>query len=79
MSKLPVALVTWRDRGQPVFVPLALALPGIRRMFVLDPKFVVVSDNEVAKEILLTQATSFSRSFIRDFGVCHGHGLILEW
>ena len=70
MSKLPVAAGDIREiAGQPVFVPLYKLFLAYGEMFVLaigPKKFVVVSDNEVAKEILLTQATSFSKGLLSE-------------
>jgi hypothetical protein len=51
IGKMPTAMGDIREiAGQPVFV-LAIG----------PKKFVVVSDNEVAKEMLLTKANSFSK------------------
>ena len=81
MSKMPVASGDIREiAGQPVFVPLYKLFLAYGEMFVLaigPKKFVVVSDNAVAKEVLLTQAKSFSKgllSEILDFVM--GQGLI---
>lgn len=81
MSKMPVASGDIREiAGQPVFVPLYKLFLAYGEMFVLaigPKKFVVVSDNAVAKEMLLTQAKSFSKgllSEILDFVM--GQGLI---
>ena len=81
MSKMPVASGDIREiAGQPVFVPLYKLFLAYGEMFVLaigPKKFVVVSDNVVAKEMLLTQAKSFSKgllSEILDFVM--GQGLI---
>ena len=81
MSRMPVAAGDIREiAGQPVFVPLYKLFLAYGEMFVLaigPKKFVVVSDNEVAKEMLLTQANSFSKgllSEILDFVM--GTGLI---
>ena len=81
MSKMPVATGDIREiAGQPVFVPLYKLFLAYGEMFVLaigPKKFVVVSDNAVAKEMLLTQAKSFSKgllSEILDFVM--GQGLI---
>ena len=55
--------------GQPVFVPLYKLFLAYGEMFVLaigPKKFVVVSDNEVAKEMLLTQANSFSKGLLSE-------------
>lgn len=81
MSRMPVAAGDIREiAGQPVFVPLYKLFLAYGEMFILaigPKKFVVVSDNEVAKEMLLTQANSFSKgllSEILDFVM--GTGLI---
>ena len=70
MSKMPVAAGDIREiAGQPVFVPLYKLFLAYGEMFVLaigPKKFVVVSDNEVAKEMLLTQATSFSKGILSE-------------
>ena len=81
MSRMPVAAGDIREiAGQPVFVPLYKLFLAYGEMFILaigPKKFVVVSDNDVAKEMLLTQANSFSKgllSEILDFVM--GTGLI---
>ena len=67
---MPVAMGDIREiAGQPVFVPLYTLFQAYGEMFVLaigPKKFVVVSDNEVAKEMLLTQATSFSKGLLSE-------------
>ena len=80
-SQMPVASGDIREiAGQPVFVPLYKLFLAYGEQFVLaigPKKFVVVSDNKVAKEILLHQAKSFSKgllSEILDFVM--GQGLI---
>ena len=78
MSRMPVAAGDIREiAGQPVFVPLYKLFLAYGEMFILaigPKKFVVVSDNDVAKEMLLTQANSFSKGLaLRDPGLCHGH------
>jgi beta-ring hydroxylase len=70
LGKMPVAMGDIREiAGQPVFVPLYTLFQAYGEMFVLaigPKKFVVVSDNEVAKEMLLTQATSFSKGLLSE-------------
>jgi hypothetical protein len=65
IGKMPTAMGDIREiAGQPVFVPLYTLFQAYGEMFVLaigPKKFVVVSDNEVAKEMLLTKANSFSK------------------
>ena len=80
-SQMPVASGDIREiAGQPVFVPLYKLFLAYGEQFVLaigPKKFVVVSDNKVAKDILLHQAKSFSKgllSEILDFVM--GQGLI---
>jgi beta-ring hydroxylase len=80
-KQMPVASGDIREiAGQPVFVPLYKLFLAYGEQFVLaigPKKFVVVSDNKVAKEILLHQAKSFSKgllSEILDFVM--GQGLI---
>ena len=70
MSKMPVAAGDIREiAGQPVFVPLYKLFLAYGEMFVLaigPKKFVVVSDNEVAKEMLMTQASKFSKGLLSE-------------
>ena len=67
---MPVAMGDIREiAGQPVFVPLFTLFQAYGEMFVLaigPKKFVVVSDNDVAKEMLLTQASSFSKGLLSE-------------
>mmetsp|Transcript_6698 Transcript_6698/g.10270 ORF Transcript_6698/g.10270 Transcript_6698/m.10270 type:complete len:448 (-) Transcript_6698:3083-4426(-) len=70
MSKMPVAMGDIREiAGQPVFVPLYKLFLAYGEMFVLaigPKKFVVVSDNDVAREMLQTQAKSFSKGLLSE-------------
>jgi len=70
MSKMPIASGDIREiAGQPVFIPLYKLFLAYGEMFVLaigPKKFVVVSDNDVAREILLVQATSFSKGLLSE-------------
>ena len=70
MSKMPVAAGDIREiAGQPVFVPLYKLFLAYGEMFVLaigPKKFVVVSDNDVAREMLKDQATSFSKGLLSE-------------
>ena len=70
MSKMPVASGDIREiAGQPVFIPLYKLFLAYGEMFVLaigPKKFVVVSDNDVAKEMLLVQAKSFSKGLLSE-------------
>ena len=70
MSRMPVAAGDIREiAGQPVFVPLYKLFLAYGEMFILaigPKKFVVVSDNDVAKEMLLTQANSFSKGLLSE-------------
>ncbi|KAK3242080.1 hypothetical protein CYMTET_48208 [Cymbomonas tetramitiformis] len=66
--------------GEPVFVPLYrlyLAYGGIFRLSFGPKSFVVVSDNEAAKEVLLTKADSFSKGLLAEIlDFVMGTGLI---